>query len=67
MVKWHINLIVPVRKMSIRERDPSYITSEVKVKVNRLIADDRSTALAAPVTLIPSSCGVYSGVLVIGE
>ena len=68
IIKWHINSIVPVRKISMRERDPSYITPRIKillrkrnklrragkieeadyiaVKVNPLIAHNRSTALA---------------------
>ena len=68
IVKWHINSIVPVRIMSMRERDPSYITLRIKiwlrkrnklrragqmeqadyiaVKINRLMAHNRRTALA---------------------
>ena len=68
IVKWHVNCIVLRRKVSMRERDPSYITRRLKlllrkrnklrrsdkneqadciaVKINRLIARNRSTALA---------------------
>ena len=68
IVKWHVNYIVPRRKVSMRERDPSYITPRIKlllrkrnrlrrsdkneqadciaVKINRLIVQNRSTALA---------------------
>ena len=68
VLKWHINAIIPTRNVSMRERDPSYITPRIKillrkcnklrragrieqadytaVNINRLIARNRSTALA---------------------
>ena len=35
IVKWNINSIVPVRKISMRERDPSYITSRIKILLRK--------------------------------
>ena len=68
IVKWHVNTTVPVCAISMRERDPSYITPRIKIllcrrnklrragkteqadhialKVNRLIAHNKSIALA---------------------
>ena len=69
IVKWHINCTIPTRKVSMRERVPTYITPRIKlrlsrrnklkragkaeqadiiaVKINKLIARNRSSALAA--------------------
>ena len=35
IIKWHINSIVPVRKISMRERDPSYITPRIKILLRK--------------------------------
>ena len=67
VVKWHINNIVPVRNVSMRDRDPTYVTPRIKlllrkrnrlrradkiesadhiaIKINKLIARNRSVAL----------------------
>ena len=69
IVKWHINCSITTRKVSMKERDPAYITPRIKlllrrrnklwragkaeqadiiaVKLNKLIARNRSSALAA--------------------
>ena len=31
IAKWHINSVVPVLKISVRENDPSYITPRIKI------------------------------------
>ena len=42
IVKWHVNCIVPRRKVSIRERDPSYITPRIKLLLSKRIKHRRS-------------------------
>ena len=35
VLKWHINAIVPIRNVSMRERDPSYITPRIKILLRK--------------------------------
>ena len=35
IVKWHLNVNVPVRNVSMRERDPSYVTSRIKLLLRK--------------------------------
>ena len=35
IVKWHVDTIVPVCAISMRERDPSYITPRIKTLLRR--------------------------------
>ena len=35
IVKWHINSIDPMRNISMRERDPSYITPGIKILLRK--------------------------------